>query len=518
MKGLTGSAGWMVAVAVLSAVVLPRLVVLPVSVIDWDESSYALVAQQMLQGRMPYDAVFDHKPIGLYLVFAAFIALIGDSVVAIRVIPIVFAGATAVLLAWLARKQFLLGPYSSAAIAALYGLLTLINGGLATNTEILINLFLVASVALIVRGELARRISLPYALSAGAMLGAAFQVNYLGGILVAGTAAFYLAWISGSDRPATVTRLYLTNGIFMFAGFLLANIALILPLVFAGDIAAYLGLQIAYLADYSSKVDGGFRLGRLYEAVLPILPFVALGAVFVGKTLHGMLFRRDRPPSAAEERSLRAWVVLWIFATVTAFASGRLYSHFFLFILPASLMLTAGVLWACRSQPALRRGLAVWMLLMAAFVTVQSDGIFKDGLRGYRNVFLRGQAPDAVAQVSKSMSAQLGVDDTIYVYDAEIVHYFQTRTLPPTRFAFPNSHLRESESARFGFDRGDHMRDILATDPKFIVVGGNPSDLLYGEASAVLAEALAQRYSLIEGGYRSRARDVVVYRRNGASD
>jgi hypothetical protein len=486
------SAAVPVAVAVVLTVVVPRLIVLPVSVIDWDESVFALVAQQMLAGHMPYDTVFDHKPIGLYLIFAGFFAVLGDSVAAIRTIPIVFVGATAIVLAWLSRKQFGLDALQAGMVAALYGLLTLPNGGLATNTELLMNLFVAGAVALLVKGGLERRVSLPCALLAGFALGAALQVNYLGGILVAGVAAFYLAWIYDGARPAEVLRLYFVNGVLIFTGFALCNLILVLPIIVAGDFSEYIGLQRAYLGGYD-PVSWRVQLDRIYRGGIALLPFLMLGAVFVFEGVRRLLVRRDRAPSGEQERKLRAWTVMWIFALLTAMASGRFYGHFFLFLLPPSLMLTAGLLRLCREQAVLKRGLTAWLSLMAGFTTIQHDGIFMQGARGYVNI-LRNQPPDVVARASAAMSSQLRAGETIYVYDAQPVHYFQTRTVPPTRFAFPQHHLRQEEVARLGIDRGRHMQEILDARPRFIVVAGDPSDLAYGEASSLLAAALQEDY------------------------
>ena len=487
------SASVPVAVAVVLTVVVPRLIVLPLSVIDWDESIFALVAQQMLAGHLPYDVVFDHKPIGLYLIFAGFFAVLGDSVGAIRTIPIVFVGGTAILLAWLSRRQFDMNALQAGLVAAMYGVLTLPNGGLATNTEILMNLFVVGAVALLIKGGLDRRVSLLYALLTGFALGAVLQVNYLGGILVAGVAAFYLAWIYDGTRPAAeVLRLYFVNGMSIFTGFVLCNLMLVLPIIVAGNFAEYVGLQRAYLGGYD-PVGLSVQLDRLYRGGIALLPFLMLGAVFLFEGAHRLLVRRDRTPRGEAERRLRAWTVMWVFALLAASASGRFYGHFFLFLLPSSLMLAAGLLWLCREQLLLRRGLTSWLVLMAAFTTLQHDGIFIQGARGYVNI-LRNHGPDIVARASAAMSARLQAGETIYVYDAQPIHYFQTRTVPPTRFAFPQHHLRQEEALRLGIDRGAHMREILDARPRFIVVGGDPSDMAWGEASALLAAALAEHY------------------------
>ena len=38
----------------------------------FDEMNYALIARSLMSGELPYHGVFDHKPIGLYYIFALF--------------------------------------------------------------------------------------------------------------------------------------------------------------------------------------------------------------------------------------------------------------------------------------------------------------------------------------------------------------------------------------------------------------------------------------------------------------
>ena len=504
---------WLYVVAALAvAVVIPRLALLPHSVLDWDESVYALIGQQLLAGHLPYETVFDHKPIGLHLIFAGFFAVFGDSVASIRIIAIVFVAGTAAVLAWLARRQFNADARGAGLVAALYGFLSLASGGMATNTEILINLFVVSAIGIMIAGRLDQRISPPHALLAGVVLGMLFQVNYLGGVLVAGVAAFYLAWIVGSLSTAALVRLYFINGLIIFFGFMLVNLLLILPLVIAGDFPDYIGLQRAYLSGYTSDAAPLRLVQRIYEGVGPIVPFVLLGIVFLVEGLYRRFLADERPPLTDNGRVIRAWVILWMFGALAASMSGRFFAHFFLFMLPASVMLAAAVLLHLREQPALRRGVMMWMFLLAGFVATDNIGMYMNGLRGYAN-WLGGRPADPVAAVSEAMARELAPGDTIYVYDADIIHYFQTRASLPTRFVFPDHHLKEDAAARLGFGRPAHMQEVLATEPKFIVVNGDPAEETYGEASVMLAATLDAHYRRTALAYERGSRNVVVYER-----
>lgn len=54
-------------------------------VIDWDESTFILMGQSILDGHLPYTEVWDNKPPLLFAVFAVFIKIFGQNIVGIRV-------------------------------------------------------------------------------------------------------------------------------------------------------------------------------------------------------------------------------------------------------------------------------------------------------------------------------------------------------------------------------------------------------------------------------------------------
>jgi hypothetical protein len=77
---------------IIGAVLLTRLPTLFLSVVDWDETAYALVARDWLHGMWPGVGSFDHKPVALDAVFALVIAAGGDTPVATRMISLLFVG------------------------------------------------------------------------------------------------------------------------------------------------------------------------------------------------------------------------------------------------------------------------------------------------------------------------------------------------------------------------------------------------------------------------------------------
>ena len=145
-KSLLLAVGALLACSAL--VLFLRLPALPQSQIDWDESIYLLMARSMLQGHAPYTAIWDHKPPGIYLVFALTQVFFGQMVLAIRLLALLVVTATCFLL-WLYGRH-VLGSRSVGALAALfYALFSTQNGGLASNAEIIFAPFTVAALLLL---------------------------------------------------------------------------------------------------------------------------------------------------------------------------------------------------------------------------------------------------------------------------------------------------------------------------------------------------------------------------------
>jgi 4-amino-4-deoxy-L-arabinose transferase-like glycosyltransferase len=102
---------------------------LPISALGPDEGLYALIARDLLHGKLPYDGAFDHKPIAVYYLFAAFQAAFGETIASIRLIGIFVVSATAVLIAGIARRNFGADTASTCALVASYGMWSMANEG-----------------------------------------------------------------------------------------------------------------------------------------------------------------------------------------------------------------------------------------------------------------------------------------------------------------------------------------------------------------------------------------------------
>lgn len=74
---------WLLVFALLIA--LTRIGTLEQEIIDWDESTFILMAADVLRGNLPYVELFDAKPPMMFLALAGAIAVFGESLVTVRV-------------------------------------------------------------------------------------------------------------------------------------------------------------------------------------------------------------------------------------------------------------------------------------------------------------------------------------------------------------------------------------------------------------------------------------------------
>jgi len=102
---LSRSAGraWLAAAAVLTlCAFVVRCGLFGDPLIHVDENFYLWVGERLLRGELPYVDVWDRKPVGLFVLYAAIRLLGGDGIVQYQVVATLFAAATAWVVARIA--------------------------------------------------------------------------------------------------------------------------------------------------------------------------------------------------------------------------------------------------------------------------------------------------------------------------------------------------------------------------------------------------------------------------------
>ena len=395
-----------------------------------DEQVYTVVAIEMLHGGLPYADAVERKPPLLFYLYAGMLRVFGErNYLALHVGALMWTLATMALLAVTMRRLFDAGTGWAAAL--LYALFTAWANytNLAFNGELLMNLPIVAALAIVFGISSSKR--RPELIAAGALVAIGFLLK----------------------QPAAIAGLPL--GVYLLAGpyrrgralgrvSALGQVAM-LGLGFAGTLAMaalYLG-HVGILAEawYWTIGNHANPLGPTTWFFWHKLP--ARGALFLAETLPlwmlVTLSLREGLGAGTMWKSRQAeFVALGVLLVVSAFGvtvNGQFNYHYFLALAPALAMLAAPALaeiW--RGSRAIRLRclrpvfLARWLALTALlFLVVDTIGLAQN------------RGPLAVAAYVRAHST---AEDRIFMWGqgtAQTGIYLDADRRPATRYiaSFP---------------------------------------------------------------------------------
>lgn len=479
---------WVLAVFLLAALIL-RASAFFRSVVDWDESLYLLMARSILEGNVPYTVVWDHKPPGIYFVFASVLFVFGDSIPALRILTSVVVGVTSYMLYCLGvalNKESRAPGLMAGGLYVVYSSSSAMRG-LASNTELFYTLFTVCAFLVLFASRSRRK-----GLLAGLLLGLGFQIKYhvafdfLAALLIAGGQILL-------EKPRE-PRLWaiLRQWMLMILGFLLPFLAVISYFVIGGHFQEY--VHSTFVANLIYVTDGQIDIVDAIRALRDQLiahPLLWLSSSVSGLSL--ILARRD----IAEERD-KFFILTWLVAGfLGVLATRRLWDHDFLQILPAMCLLASYAvdevlrLDMTKLQKAFVLSVA---LLSTSMLKPIHANIGKTVSSAYER-YIEGtdEWKDAALLIAEYLDGRTESSDFIYIVDHQPVIYFLAHAQCPTRYPFPD-HLTSPELARMaGIDPVAELHTIMSKAPLYVVRRRHTdtsSSLLY----STLDEYLATEY------------------------
>jgi len=409
----------------LTAGVRWRLLDVP---LERDEGEYAYAGRLLLEGSPPYQGVYNAKLPGIYLAYAAVMAVFGQSTRGIH-LGLLAVNLLSVLLVFLLARR-LLGPWPALAAATAFAVLSVGPAvhGIVANAE---HFVLVPALGGLLLAAIGLERERPLWLAAGGLLsGCAFLAKQHGIFLVAATAV----WLLLAERPARRAR-GARLGIFAGAAavpYLLTCIVLLA----AGTFDRFWFWTARYAAAYTRRVPWSEATDALLAgagrvvAGAPLLWLLAVGgllAVAFDRSLHDA--RRLLLPLAA----LSAAAVL----------PGFLFrEHYFLLMLPALALLAAAPLRSAIARGrTLGAALAGGLVLLAGAQSLwaQSRPLF--GLTPPEvSIEMYGENPfaesPAIAEIVRELTDR---DDRVFVFGSEpqILFYADRRSATGYIYAYP---------------------------------------------------------------------------------
>jgi hypothetical protein len=445
-----------------------------------DEQYYLLVGERMLHGAVPYVDLWDRKPIGLFLIFAAIRMLPGDGVLAEQLVATGFAVATAGLVVAGARR---LGASAAAALAAgaTYLVWLPLLSGAGGQSPVFYNLFMAAGGVLVLRlPALADRRDRRAIVASGAaaclLAGLAIQTKYTP--LVEG-GFFGLAHLIFLRRAgARWGAVALAGGVWASLG-LLPTVAAIIAFAAMGR-AVFDAFWFANFASVALRhgYPAAKIAARLAGTSAQLLPLVACAVATA----------RRRSPSTEVLLALG-----WLAAALVGYLMiGAFFDHYALPLIAPLAMLAAPTF--TRHARAGVATLAIGAAIFLVKATTRPDE--GPGIRALARVVAAndgGRCP--------------------YVFAGDSAVYLLAHACVPTARAFPSTLAYAAESGASGVDPVAEVRRILAGCPPVIVTLDRPLGSWNEATHDLIAAALARDYRLAFSAPREDGHELVYVRK-----
>ena len=434
-------------------------------VIGFDEQFYLLVGDRMLHGALPFVDIFDRKPVGLFLIFAAIRLLGGTGFLAYKCVALTFVVGTAFGIFTIARR--LTGNFGALAGAVLYICWLDFMEGEGGQAPVFYNLLMIAA-ALMTLAAIRRANALRlYGAGAMVLIGLALQVKY--SVIFEGVyIGCVLIWVAAR------------------AGQRYADLATSIALWVACALAPTIAAMIVYaVAGHFSEFWFCNFVSVLYQQHGDATDQLLGAAVIAGILLPLFLVLSTVPRGAGMPQmgAERAFVIGWLIAAVLGvLLFGRFASPHY--ALPVLLPLTVALAPALEGSR--RRRVIAIVLIAVALVAGQFVLALSERAKG------GALAAHAVALAAHSDGR------CIFVYDGYPALYMLTNSCVPTRWAFPGS-LNTADDANpkgLGVDPATEVSRIFSTHPRAVIDDyprfdhGNPA------TRAVVDKALARDYVL----------------------
>ncbi|WP_425231071.1 ArnT family glycosyltransferase [Sphingomonas sp.] len=474
-------AGWRLFVLLLVWAVMLRARDFGNPIIHVDEQYYLLVGDRMRHGAWPYLDLWDRKPVGLFLIFAAIRLLPGDAIWGYQLAATLFAAVTAWLIAHGSRRLGA-GPASAAVAGLAYILWLSLLSGRGGQSPVFYNLFMGGAGVLTLRlpDLAARRAGGAIAtngIAACLLAGLAVQTKYTPAVEGAffGLAHMWYAHRAGM-RPVTLAAaalLWASLGLFPTA---LAALAYTLHGPAAFD--------AFWFANFTSvSMRRGYPAmkiaARLAGTGAQLLPFVVAAVA--------MWRRTPRPPAVNIAFG-------WLLAAGIAFAMiGAFFDHYAIpLMVPLAMIAGAALRGEIRWAAAL---LGYGLILFVARVLL---------------VPTEASSARSVAQVMKAYDGS----ECPYVFAGDAVLYLLADACVPTAYAFPSTLAYDPERGATGVDEAAEVRRILARGPPVIVTMDEPMAPWNPQTQPLVAAVLAAKYQRVLTAPREDAHLLVYVRRD----
>ncbi|MEL6495237.1 MAG: glycosyltransferase family 39 protein [Cyanobacteria bacterium J06623_7] len=432
---------WTIALCLLLASIFVRLPFYFVDVVNWDESTFILMGQSLLDGHLPYTELWDIKPPVAFAAFALFILLLGKSIMAIRIAGTICVFLTAWFIYLIGKKIGSEGAGIFAGLMSIVGLST-IRGAQATMTEHVAVVLLAAALVWLTTRQLK-----PLVLFFGGILLTLAALVRLNLAFVVVAIGFWLVYGLLRDQSPKL------KGIFAYCGGSFGTIFLTyVPYLLTGKSSIWFDSVV--LAPLSYSGSGEDPAG--YKLILLLIGFWLL---------YFLWCQISRSPQ--REFSLLQVTLLGIVVSIVL--GGEFHQHYYIQGFPF-LALTLALFW-CKLP--IRLGRMIIVALASFFLVLELNPVYaKYGELSDRWIggqpLNHGTAYEIVAYLEQHNPT----NEPVYMMKDHIVYWF-TDLKPLSKVATHPSNLGKEYLYQYVVGATDSMTaelaQIFAQKPQFVV-------------------------------------------------
>lgn len=447
-----------------------------ISVINHDESTYIVIADEMLRGESYLSDVVDTKPIGIFLIYMALIKLTGGSVFALRLAAagVVALGAWALYFAGRrATGDRRVGL--AAGVIYCFSCAVFTYYGLSPNTEIFFNVLTISAVALSVAPRIRDGAADPFWHwpAAGFLLGLAMTIKPFAAAESLAVGLF-LVWYYRKNFGRMIGA-----GLALVGAFAAPLMVLCFYYYKADLWDEFLFYTFEVSSAYPIELPWYLKLKYMGDYLLRYSPFVILGA------LAQVQWRKQK----SGEGQRWGWYLLLQFLTVTAviLLTGKRFGHYQIQLHPV-LALFGACWWAT--------GLTVGNWLRGdklkrwtpAIIAVLALAL---GAAHYAHY---AKKTDTIAIMADYFNEKLKPGETYFLINGGQMAYHLTNRPVPTPYVHSSLLFYDHHLRAFQIDELAEAERIIA-DPSVIYLFGRRND---PEADSPLVRRLLEEFELHE--------------------
>lgn len=455
-----------------------------ISVINHDESTYIVIAEELLRGEVYLRDVIDTKPVGIFLIYAAVIELTGGSIFSLRAAAAAVVALGAWGLWWAARRAT--GSERAGwAAGVLYTVACSVFTyyGVSPNTEIFFNALTITAVGLAVAPRVREGAEDPlwHWPAAGLLLGLALVIKPF-----AAAEALAVGLFSVWFYRRNIGRM-IGAGAALVGGVAVPLAGLVLYYRSMGLWNEFLFYTFTVADAYRIELAWYLRLKYMGDYLLRYAPLVVLGAGAAWYFFAGTRVRGEGPKSGGTPRWLGYLLLQFVTVSIVILLTGKRFGHYQVQLHPV-LALFAACWWV--------EGVRVFSWLRGGFLRRYALPIVAVGALGLGTVhYLHYKNKDDVPLlIAKYLKQHLKPKETFFCLDGpQIVHHLTNKPVPTpyvhSSLLFTKHHLKT-----FQIDERTEAQRIIEDPTVAYLVGhkGKPVE------PSLLHDILLKEFELVD--------------------